>query len=159
MASPFAVLQSKVERTSTMESGFHNLHLYQQCDTILLLGGMGVQQCGRPKYRGSARSSLSRKVAGPPHTDAEASRVCNFVQSLTLFCHLNVKCVEIMLKTHLLGLAHVIPPPGFTGSAQEAWTPMRGSTRSPCPTASSMGACCCCGEMICVTLRERDRWP
>ena len=58
MASPFAVLQSKAERTtgSTVESGFHHLHLYQQCDTVLLLGGMGVQQCGRPKYRGLAEA-------------------------------------------------------------------------------------------------------
>ncbi|CAJ1404124.1 unnamed protein product [Effrenium voratum] len=30
---------------------FHYAHLHQQCDSLLLMGGLGVQHCARPSYR------------------------------------------------------------------------------------------------------------
>ena len=30
---------------------FHYMHLHQQCDSLLLMGGIGVEHCARPSYR------------------------------------------------------------------------------------------------------------
>ena len=58
VASPYSLLQDRGEVSHTsrlsqpaLEAGFGFLHLYQQCDAVLLLGGMGVQSCGRPSHR------------------------------------------------------------------------------------------------------------
>eukprot|EP00913_Durusdinium_trenchii_P004551 g4226.t2 len=54
---PYSALQldsavkSMAQALPAVEAGFTFIHLYQQCDTILLLGGMGVEHCGRPEYR------------------------------------------------------------------------------------------------------------
>ncbi|CAE8614700.1 unnamed protein product [Polarella glacialis] len=43
------------------ESGFRHLHLYQQCDTAKLLGGLGVEACARPAHREPASHSWQHK--------------------------------------------------------------------------------------------------
>lgn len=49
----------------TPEEGFLAMHLYQQCDTLLLLGGMGVQTCGRPSNRELTSHHWSHKRQVP----------------------------------------------------------------------------------------------
>jgi len=44
-----------------VDSGFLHLHLYQQCDAVLLLGGMGVQECGRPGHRNTTSHEWQHK--------------------------------------------------------------------------------------------------
>ena len=55
VARPSALLET-TSRVSYAPSarvtrGFFHLDLYQQCDTVLMLGGAGVEQCGRPSHR------------------------------------------------------------------------------------------------------------
>ncbi|CAE7841182.1 ACBP2, partial [Symbiodinium necroappetens] len=36
---------------TVMSKSFRYVHLFQQCDALLLMGGMGVETCSRPTYR------------------------------------------------------------------------------------------------------------
>jgi len=45
--------------------GFSFLHLYQQCDAVLLLGGMGIESCGRPLHRDVASHHWKHKRTLP----------------------------------------------------------------------------------------------
>ena len=52
-------------RQSELEVGFSFLHLYQQCDAVLLLGGMGIESCGRPLHRDVASHNWKHKRTLP----------------------------------------------------------------------------------------------
>ncbi|CAE7758910.1 unnamed protein product, partial [Symbiodinium sp. CCMP2456] len=61
-----ATTADAVETQGLDSSGFMHLHLYQQCDAILLLGGMGVEQCGRPGHREIDSHDWQHKRPLPP---------------------------------------------------------------------------------------------
>ncbi|CAJ1443682.1 unnamed protein product [Effrenium voratum] len=70
VSSPFVMLQSGASGSSSVkqsdfEAGFGFLHLYQQCDAALLLGGVGVQSCGRPTYRATDSHAWKHKKPLP----------------------------------------------------------------------------------------------
>lgn len=45
------VLETKRKRGQLAPLSFHYMHLHQQCDALLLMGGIGVEHCSRPNYR------------------------------------------------------------------------------------------------------------
>ena len=66
---PYSLIQSSTGtrhlRQSELEVGFSFLHLYQQCDAVLLLGGMGIESCGRPLHRDVASHHWKHKRTLP----------------------------------------------------------------------------------------------
>ena len=55
------VIVTDTSPSGAVDSGFLHLHLYQQCDAVLLLGGMGVQECGRPGHRNTTSHEWQHK--------------------------------------------------------------------------------------------------
>ncbi|CAE7816266.1 unnamed protein product, partial [Symbiodinium microadriaticum] len=70
VSSPASLLQEASIATGRLEGaveqGFMDLHLYQQCDSILMLGGMGVEHCGRPSHREITSHDWQHKRPLPP---------------------------------------------------------------------------------------------
>ncbi|CAE7250862.1 unnamed protein product [Symbiodinium natans] len=53
--------RSELAASSYAVTGFPNLHLYEQCDAQLLLGGMGVHSCSHPTFRWPLSHAWSHK--------------------------------------------------------------------------------------------------